>query len=191
MPSHADFANPVIQTKPSIEDEKLEPFSKQLIENIPHLRRYARVLTRDNQQTEDLVQDCLDRAWSRMSQWQADTNLRAWLFTIMHNLHVNTLRRNSRQVEWEYLDGKDLVDTRQTDQEGAMDLRDLEKALNRLSADQREVLILVCVEGLSYAQVSEVLNVPTGTIMSRLHRAREEMRRWLHGDEIPKLRRVK
>ncbi|MCU7804904.1 MAG: RNA polymerase sigma factor [Candidatus Thiodiazotropha sp. (ex Lucinoma borealis)] len=161
------------------------------MENIPHLRRYARVLTRDNQQTEDLVQDCLDRAWSRMSQWQADTNLRAWLFTIMHNLHVNTLRRNSRQVEWEYLDGKDLVDTRQTDQEGAMDLRDLEKALNRLSADQREVLILVCVEGLSYAQVSEVLNVPTGTIMSRLHRAREEMRRWLHGDEIPKLRRVK
>lgn len=169
----------------------MDTFANLLIENIPHLRRYARSLTRDVQQAEDLLQDCLDRAWSRMSQWQADSNMRSWLFTIMHNLHLNSLRRNGGYPQWEYVDGAGPTDKRQSDIEGVMEVRDLEKALGRLSAEQREVLMLVCVEGMSYAQVSTVLGVPTGTVMSRLHRARETMRLWMHGDDATRLRRVK
>jgi RNA polymerase sigma-70 factor (ECF subfamily) len=169
----------------------VESFSKLLIDAIPPLRRYARSLTGDTQQAEDLVQDCLDRGWSRMSQWQADTNVRAWLFTIMHNLYVNQLRRNSRQHAWDNLDNCEPVDVRQPAQDGAMDLRDLENGLARLSAEQREVLMLICLEGMSYEQVGGVLGIPIGTVMSRLHRAREEMRRWMRGEASPRLRRVK
>lgn len=146
---------------------------------------------RDSQQAEDLVQDCLDRAWSRMSQWQSDSNMQAWLFTIMHNLYVNQVRRNSRLNGWESLAGSEPADQRQPGQERAMNLRDLEIGLARLSADQREVLMLVCLEGMSYEQVGVVLGIPTGTVMSRLHRAREQMRNWMLGKESPRLRRIK
>ncbi len=169
----------------------MNEFSRLLIENIPHLRRYARSLTRDRQQSEDLVQDCLDRALSRMSQWQSDTNLRAWLFTIMHNLHVNSLRRWHRSGRWESIEQSDTADQRQPGQEGMMQMRDLEQALNQLSDEQREVLILVCVEGMSYDEVARVLGIATGTVMSRLHRAREALRRLLNGEAPTKLRRIK
>jgi RNA polymerase sigma-70 factor (ECF subfamily) len=166
-------------------------FSRLLIENIPHLRRYARSLTRDRQQSEDLVQDCLDRALSRMSHWQSDTNLRAWLFTIMHNLHVNNLRRWHRGGIWESIDQSETADQRQPGQEGMMQMRDLEHALSQLSDEQREVLVLVCVEGMRYDEVAQVLGVATGTVMSRLHRAREALRRMLKGETPAKLRRIK
>ena len=171
----------------------METFSDLLVEHIPCLRRYARALTGDVLQAEELVQDCLDRAWGRMAQWEPGTNFRAWLFTIMHNQYVNALRRNSRQNGWESLDTRDPADTRRTGQDSAMDLRDLEKGLAQLSADQREVLVLVCVEGMSYEQVAAVLGVATGTVMSRLHRGREKLRRWMSGEhgERPTLRRVK
>lgn len=169
----------------------MERFAEHLIEQIPHLRRYARSLTRDVQQADDLVQDCLDRAWSRMSKWQADTNMRAWLFTIMHNLHVNSLRRSSHQRQREFIDSNNRQETAHSELDGAMELRDLENALARLPPDRREVLMLVCVEGLSYAQVSAVLGIPNGTVMSRLHRAREEIHQLMHGDGSPKLRRIK
>ncbi len=169
----------------------MKPFSELLIENIPHLRRYARSLTRDRQQSEDLVQDCLDRAWSRMSQWKTDTNLRAWLFTIMHNLHVNSLRSRHRSGDWETFESLDTADQRQIGQEGMLQLRDLETALLLLSEDQREILMLVCVEGMAYEEVAQVLGIAIGTVMSRLHRAREMLRRTLRGEEPPKLRRVK
>jgi RNA polymerase sigma-70 factor (ECF subfamily) len=169
----------------------VEHFGKLLVEQIPRLRRYARALTGDSHLAEDLVQDSLGRAWSRMQQWQPDSNLRAWLFTIMHNLHVNNLRRDRHQYGWEANDGKELADTRLQGQERAMTLQDLEQGLARLPADQREVLMLVCVEGMSYQQVADILGMPAGTVMSRLHRARARMRLWMHGEEPPKLRRVK
>ncbi len=169
----------------------MKPFSDLLVENIPHLRRYARSLTRDRHQSEDLVQDCLDRAWSRMSQWQSDTNLRAWLFTIMHNLHVNNIRSRHRAGDWETLEPLDTADLRQSGQEGMLQMRDLEIALRRLSDEQREILILVCVEGMAYEEVSQVLGIAPGTVMSRLHRAREALRRILRGEEPPQVRRVK
>ncbi|MEW8026690.1 MAG: sigma-70 family RNA polymerase sigma factor [Candidatus Thiodiazotropha sp.] len=169
----------------------VDNFPKLLIENIPHLRRYARSLTRDRHQSEDLVQDCLDRALSRMSQWQSDTNLRAWLFTIMHNLHVSNLRSRYRGNEMESLDQSEIADMRQSGQEGMLQLRDLERAMSQLSDEQREILMLVCVEGLRYEEVAQVLNVATGTVMSRLHRAREALRQILKGEEPTKLRRIK
>ncbi len=169
----------------------MKNFSELLIENIPHLRRYARSLTQDRQQSEDLVQDCLDRAWSRMSQWQSGTNLRAWLFTIMHNLHVNDMRSRHRTGDWETYESTDAADHRQPDQEGMLQLRDLETALLSLSFEQREILMLVCVEGMAYEEVSQVLDIPLGTVMSRLHRARESLRKTLRGEEPPRLRRVK
>jgi RNA polymerase sigma-70 factor (ECF subfamily) len=169
----------------------VDVFSQLLIDAIPRLRRYARSLLGDAQQAEDLVQDCLDRAWSRMAQWQADSNMRAWLFTIMHNLYVNQVRRDSRQNDWESLANGEPVDRSRQAQDRAMDLRDLEKGLARLSDNQREVLMLVCLEGMTYEQVGEILGIPTGTVMSRLHRAREELRRWLRGEDSPRLRRVK
>lgn len=166
-------------------------FSKLLIENIPHLRRYARSLTRDQHQSEDLVQDCLDRALSRMSQWQSGTNLRAWLFTIMHNLHVSSLRGRHHSSTWESLDQSETADQRQSGQEGMIQMRDLEHALYRLNDDQREILMLVCVEGMRYEEVAQVLNIASGTVMSRLHRAREALRQILKGEEPTKLRRIK
>jgi len=169
----------------------MEHFGKLLVEQIPRLRRYARALTGDIQHAEDLLQDSLGRAWSRMQQWQPDSNLRAWLFTIMHNLHINNLRRNRHQYGWESIDGNEPADRRLHGQERAMTLRDLEQGLALLSDDQREVLVLVCVEGMNYQQVADILDIPTGTVMSRLHRARERMRIWMHGEEPPKLRRVK
>ena len=169
----------------------MESFADLLVKTIPPLRRYARSLTGDFHQAEDLVQDCLDRAWSRMGQWRSDTNMRAWVFTIMHNLYINQARRNRRTKAWQSLDDPEPMDHREQGQESAMNLRDLEKGLARLSEDQREVLMLVCVEGMSYEQVAQVLSVPIGTVMSRLHRAREQMRSWMHGEESPRLRRIK
>ena len=169
----------------------MKSFADALIENIPHLRRYARSLTRDPQQSEDLLQECLDRAWSRMSHWRSDGNLRAWLFTIMHNLHVNNLRSRRQSSAWESLETQDAADQRMPGQECAMQLRDLELALSRLGEEQREILILVCVEGMRYEEVAKVLGIATGTVMSRLHRAREALRGHLRGEEPPKLRRVK
>ncbi len=169
----------------------MKTFSDQLVEHIPHLRRYARSLTRDIQQSEDLVQECLGRALSRMSQWQADTNLRAWLFTIMHNLHINNLRQRKLSSGADSLDGVELMDTRQNGQDTAMEMQDLERAMAQLTTEHREILMLVCVEGMSYSEVASVLGVATGTVMSRLHRARETLRHWLSGEVPPKLRRVK
>ncbi len=169
----------------------MDNFSQRLINNIPHLRRYARSLTQDQQQSDDLVQDCLDRAWSRMAQWQPDTNLRSWLFTIMHNLYVNMVRSSHRAGTMESLEQHEPVDQRSPGQEGEMQMRDLEYALGQLSDEQREILMLVCVEGMRYEEVAEVLGIASGTVMSRLHRARETLRRIMKGDVSPKLRRIK
>ncbi len=156
---------------------------------IPRLRRYAWALTRNADAADDLVQDSLERAWRKGHQWEPGTDLRAWLFTLMHNVFVNGLRR--RPPPQEPLDWHELPDPRPRGPEGGLNLRDLEAGLATLPPEQREVLLLVCLEELSYAQVAEILGVPIGTVMSRLHRARERLRRWLAEEQKPPLRRVK
>jgi RNA polymerase sigma-70 factor (ECF subfamily) len=160
-----------------------------LVTQIPRLRRYARALTRSAEAADDLVQDCLERAWRKAHRWTPGTDLRAWLFTVMHNVYVNHVRR--QQPVTEPMERNDYQDPRPQSLDGELDMRDLEAGLAQLSDDQREVLLLVCLEELSYEQAADVLGVPVGTVMSRLHRARERLRRWLAGERRPELRRVK
>lgn len=159
-------------------------------EHIPRLRRYARALTGDLAQADDLVQECLARAWEKLSLWQRGSNLRAWLFTILHNVFVNELRRSKRRPELLAFDDENLEIPRRATQEDGLALRDLETALYSLPLEQRAVLLLVAVEELSYEQTAKALAIPVGTVMSRLARARERLRLQLNG-EGPALRRVK
>jgi RNA polymerase sigma-70 factor (ECF subfamily) len=159
-------------------------------EHIPRLRRYARALTGDRAQADDLVQECLARAWEKLSLWRRGSDLRAWLFTILHNLYVNELRRSKRRPQLFAPDDEALDAPRRATQEDGLALRDLEAALNGLPPEQRAVLLLVAVEDMSYGEVAKTLAIPVGTVMSRLSRARERLRLQLN-DEGPALRRVK
>lgn len=160
-----------------------------LAAQVPCLRRYARALTRNPEAADDLVQDCLERAWRKAHRWEPGTDLRAWLFTLMHNLYVNGLRR--KQIETESMTHDEHQDTKQRPPDSGLDLRDLETGLAQLTPEQREVLLLVCLEEMSYEQVAVIVGVPIGTVMSRLHRARKRLRGWMAGEQRPLLRRVK
>ncbi len=158
---------------------------------IPSLRRYARGLTGDPHRADDLVQDTLERAWSRYSRWQRRGELRAWMFGIMHNHFIDGVRATSRRAEQtapgELPDAP--VRATQTDH---LEVRDLDRCLQALPAEQREVLLLVCVEDLSYQETAQILDVPMGTVMSRLSRAREKLGLLMQGrDAVNRLHRVK
>jgi len=155
-----------------------------VVEQIPRLRRYARALTGSSDRADELVQDCLERAWGRLHLWRRDSDLRAWLFTIMHNVHANQVRYHRRRPALVALDaGHDVAAVGQSpSQEQALALRDLAAALAGLPEEQRTVLLLVSVEELSYADVASILDIPVGTVMSRLHRARERLRIHMAGE---------
>lgn len=163
----------------------------EIVACIPHLRRYARGLTSDRARADDLVQDTLERAWRKYSMWQKRGEVRAWMFGIMHNLFIDRVR--SLRTHPEDCAGDALPEVpdraRQFDR---LEVRDLDRVLQRLPSDLREVLLLVGVEELSYQNVADVLGVPIGTVMSRLSRARERMRAELEGRTlISKIQRVK
>lgn len=146
---------------------------------IPRLRRYARALTRNAERADDLVQETLLRAIAKSHLWQAGTDLRAWLFTIMHNQHVNLVRRAMRDeasVDIEQMSSA-LVAT--SDPTGSRQLRELEQALACLPEEQRAVILLVGLEGMSYEAAAQILSVPIGTVRSRLSRGRDALRRLL------------
>lgn len=146
-----------------------------IITHIPHLRRYARALTGDHVAAEDLVQDTLERAWKRMALWRPGSNFRAWLFTIMHNLYVNQIKAGARGMR-RNVDQAEFEAPFSPSQDGQLELRDLNKALQRLPHEQREVVLLIGLEQLSYDEAAKVLGVPIGTVMSRLSRGREQLR---------------
>jgi RNA polymerase sigma factor (sigma-70 family) len=164
---------------------------------IPALRRYARALTRDRAAADDLVQDCLERAINRWHQWRHEGNPRAWLFSILHNLAMAQISKMgpTRQLAIEGLDESALA--RPAQQPDRIQHRDLLRALDQLNEAQRSVLLLVGVEDLSYAEAARVLDVPIGTVMSRLSRAREKLAQIMEGDAVdtpasqPVLRRIK
>ncbi len=153
--------------------------SSAILAEIPRLRRYARAMLGDRAAADDLVQDTLERAWTRISQWQVGSDLRAWLFSIMHNLRVDQMRRSA--IYTQTIDEDDFeVPTRPT-QTDTLELKDLETALQHLPDEQREVLLLVALEEMSYTEVAATLGVPVGTVMSRLSRGRERLRLVMDG----------
>ena len=144
---------------------------------IPNLRRYARALVGDRDGADDLVQDTLERAVRKFHLWRPG-DLRAWLFSIMHNVFVNQLkaRRIAPDVEI------DETFAAPSSSVTSLDLQDLQRALATLAPEQREVVLLVALEDMSYADVSKALGIPMGTVMSRLSRGRDRLRRAMSGE---------
>ncbi|MET0348282.1 MAG: RNA polymerase sigma factor [Rhizobacter sp.] len=155
----------------------MNPDDRQLLDWVPRLRRYARALAGNREDADDLVQDTLERAWSRASLWRGVADMRAWLFGIMHNLHVDGVRR-PRVPTVALGDGEgeaDRVAVPPTQGE-RLAVVDLQAALDRLPLEQKEVLLLVALEDMAYAEVAAALGIPVGTVMSRLSRGRERLR---------------
>jgi RNA polymerase sigma-70 factor (ECF subfamily) len=153
-------------------------FHRLIEQQIPRLRRYARALTRNRERADDLVQDTLSRALVKEQFWQPGTNLRAWLFTIMHNQNVNNVRlavRESRMVDMEQLSPMPAT----TDPTASRQMFELERALAQLALEQRQVILLVGLEGMSYEDAAGILSVPVGTVRSRLSRGRDILRKRL------------
>lgn len=156
--------------------------SAAIVEHIPRLRRYARALAGDSHRADDLVQDTLERALAKFHLWRHGSDLRAWMFAIMHNVFINQLKARRELA----LDETTQAGLESAPRSDPLELRDLDAALRRLPAEQREVLLLVGLEQLSYAEASQALGVPVGTVMSRLSRARERLRALMSGSGIVK-----
>src|SRR5579883_1489544 len=165
-------------------------FEARLEAEIPSLRRYARALLKDSERAEDLLHDCLERALSRQHLFIRPRNLRAWLFRIMRNLHLNNGRTAHRRPIVIALD-EELPPTVAAGQLSRVEVAETLAAFDRLPIEQREVLLMVVVEGHSYREAARMLGVPAGTVMSRMARAREQLKEFSEGVVPPRLRRVK
>ncbi len=157
---------------------------------IPALRRYAYALVREHASADDLVQDTLERALQHWSQRRAEGDLRAWLFAILRNLHVSRHRQARRRGPSVAMDEAGLPGTAAS-QDTAIEAHDVLAALERLPEEQKSLLLLVGVEDFSYDQAARILDLPMGTVMSRLSRARKKLRSIVEGGRVPLLRRVK
>jgi RNA polymerase sigma-70 factor (ECF subfamily) len=155
----------------------MNDFGPLLEREIPRLRRYAWALTCGVSRADDLVQDTLVRAIAKQDFWQRGTSLRAWLFTLMHNQNVNGVRRSMREGIAIEFDDKWHSPTAATDPAGRLLLRDLDRALARISDEQRRVILLIGLEGTSYEETAMILDVPVGTIRSCIFRGRESLRK--------------
>jgi RNA polymerase sigma-70 factor, ECF subfamily len=161
-----------------------------LEENIPSLRRYAWSLLRNAADADDLVQDCLVRALDKLGTVRSEGQLRPWLFTIMHNLYINRWRRTKIRAEIPAGDADTDIAVPPA-QQASSEMRDVMRGLHELPPEQRQVILLVAVEGFEYAEVAAMLGVPIGTVMSRLSRARDRLRSFVEGRPQPVLRRIK
>jgi len=157
-------------------------FGRMIEAELPGLRRYAVALLRSGPDADDLVQETVARALDKHALWEPGTNLRAWLFTMMHNLRINRARASAREglaVPADAATGLSVS----ANQAEAIAFRDLRKALDTLEEGHRAVVLLVGLEGLTYEEVADVLALPLGTVRSRLSRARARLRRLLDGEE--------
>ena len=156
-------------------------FKHPIIDHIPSLRRYARALTGGRpDDADDLVQDTLERAYAKWHLWRIGSDLRPWLFSIMHNLFVSQVMQLKNRTSHVALDDMPEIATRATQAERLEGL-DIASAVNRLSPELREVLLLVALEDFSYAQTAKALGIPMGTVMSRLARARQRLKEFMDG----------
>jgi RNA polymerase sigma-70 factor (ECF subfamily) len=161
----------------------MSEFHRLIEEQIPRLRRYARALTHNRDRADDLVQDTLARALVKEDLWQPGTDLRAWLFTIMHNQNVNNVRRDSRESTVVDIEQVSATLAAPTDASACREMIELESALARLPSPQRQVILLVGLEGMSYEESAGILGIPIGTVRSRLSRGRDDLRKLLGMEE--------
>ena len=165
-------------------------FLDELEACVPALRRYARALTRNIDHADDLVQDCLERAISRRGLFRPRGPMRPWLFTILVNLHRNA--RRSEQRRGTHLDADSMPDLgTPAPQNSHLALAELSRAIDSLPLEQKETLLLVTLEGMAYAEAASILDIPLGTLMSRLGRARANLRLSTGEAQEPHLRSVK
>ncbi len=167
-------------------------FRKDLIVELPYLRRFARGLCGDVSLADDLVQDCVERALMKSHLYDPARPLRAWLYAVLRNIYVSNWRRNAKHngmKDVEELQGFEGAVPPEQEQNFSVAL--ISDALNTLPAQHREILILVSLEEMSYQQASEIIGVPIGTVMSRLSRARAHLQNILEERGTPVLRRVK
>jgi RNA polymerase sigma factor (sigma-70 family) len=169
----------------------LSDLAAELEPHIPALRRYAWALVRNQDAADDLVQDCLERAISRWHLRRREADPRALLFTILRNLYLNTLRQQARRGTHVELRDTDSYAATDPDGERSLICHDALQALNALPEEQRSLLLLIAVEDFSYQQAATLFGVPIGTIMSRLSRARANLRNLIDGGARVALRRVK
>jgi RNA polymerase sigma-70 factor, ECF subfamily len=164
------------------------PFRKGLIDNIPRLRRYARALVSGNADAaDDLVQETLTRALEKAHLWEPGTDLRAWLFALLHNQFINVVRQSARRGRQVGLDTPNALDavplSRPASQGDALALRDLRRALDQLLPEQREAMLLVALEAMPYEDVAKLVGVPVGTVRSRISRGRAMLRKLMDAPE--------
>ncbi|KAA3509507.1 MULTISPECIES: sigma-70 family RNA polymerase sigma factor [Agrobacterium] len=165
-------------------------FLDEMTKSVPALRRYANALTHNRDTADDLVQDCLERAIRKQALWRPDGPLRPWLYRVLINVWRNNLRSRSRRPAQVPID--DFADQLfvPAAQPGRVALAEMARAIEKLSAEHREALLLIVVEGLSYTEAAQVLEIPLGTLMSRLGRARSSLARMTQEDQ-PNLKVIK
>jgi len=169
----------------------VDTLGQQFTAQIPALRRYARALLGSSSDVEDLVQETLTRALTKRHVWDRVRDVRAYLFTTLHNLYVDWMGRQARQGKLTPIENVEWQLHRPPEQPGSLALRELDRGIRQLPMEQRQVVLLVGLEGMRYKAVAEMLDIPIGTVMSRLSRGRETLRRFMEGEERPSIRRVK
>ena len=155
----------------------------QLLTWVPRLRRYARALVGNRDDADDLVQDTLERALNKSALWRGVSDMRAWLFSMMHNLHVDGIRRP--RLHTVVLDDDTPEVPVAPTQADRLAVLDLQAALEQLPVEQREIILLVALEDMSYADVAATLGIPIGSVMSRLSRGRDRLRSLMQGQPDP------
>jgi RNA polymerase sigma-70 factor (ECF subfamily) len=169
----------------TLNDKAIESIGRALVSHLPGLRRYATALTGSTSAADDLVQDCIERALRRADSLQDHSKMAAWLRTILHNLHLDELRRRRGRgtgVDLDEMENDIALSTMPEDRAAAADLV---RAMATLSAEHRQILLLVGLEDLSYREIADELGLPLGTVMSRLARARERLRREMEDRAAP------
>ncbi len=169
----------------------MDELEKTVTQHITALRRYAITLAGDHAEADDLVQESLTRALTGIKRVSNIRDLRAYLFTVLHNVSIDQHRRQRRAVDRVMLDDVAWEHGVEASQERRLEVRDLRRALRQLPEEQRNVILLVGVGGMSYKETASILNIAMGTVMSRLFRGRENLRRMLGGERLARLRRVK